>query len=173
METTDTLQFETIWTNFIVLVKGKLINAANKQTLSAAWANLILTDAAFSWKSEYDLNGKWLAGLKERDPEKGERINAILFTEMKFSDIKISKPLSRVYDFIIPAIGACAGLAISSHLEAMKWVQWASAVAPAALLYSAINTFRKNRADALKDKAITGYINQLDKYKQEILSILA
>ena len=173
METTDTIQFETHWTSFIAMVKGKLINAADKQPLSTALANLILTDAAFSWESVYDLNGKWLDGLKEREPEKGEKIDEILFTEMKFSEIKIVQPLPRWYNLVIPAIGAFAGLVISSHYEVAKWVQWTSTLVPAALLYSAVNTFRKNRSNTAKDKTVAGYISQLDKYKQDILSLLA
>ena len=173
MGTTDTSQFDILWTSFIALVKGKLINAADKQPLSTALANLILTDAAFSWKSVYDLNGKWLDGLKEREPEKGEKIEEILFKKMKFSEIKIGQQLPRGYNLIIPAIGAFVGLVISSHYEAAKWVQWTSTLVPAALLYSAVNTFRKNQSDTAKDKTVAGYISQLDKYKQEILFLLA
>ena len=173
MEMTDTVQFENHWSSFIALVKGKLMKAADKQTLSAALANLILTEAAYSWKSEYDLNGKWLAGLKEKDPEKGERIDEILFVDMKFSEIKIGQPLPRWYNIVIPAAGACAGLAISSHMDAAKWVQWTSTLLPAALLYSAVNTYRKNQGDSTKDKVVADYIGQLDKFKLGILSLLA
>lgn len=42
-------KFESLWSDFIALVKGKLLTTANKQTLSISLANLILTDAASSW----------------------------------------------------------------------------------------------------------------------------
>ena len=37
-------KFESLWSDFIALVKGKLLTTANKQTLSLSVANLILTD---------------------------------------------------------------------------------------------------------------------------------
>ena len=44
MNTTEKDRFESLWGDFIALVKGKLISTAVKQKLSAPLANLILSD---------------------------------------------------------------------------------------------------------------------------------
>jgi hypothetical protein len=173
MDTTEKEKFESLWTNFLVLVKGKLINAANKQTLSPSLASLILADAAGSWASEYELNGRWLKKLNETDPQKGTLVSEVLLNDMKFTAVETKGELPLYYNYAIPVAGGLAGWGVSMLCGAGKLVQAASAVLPALLLYPAVNTLRKNLNSANHEKAIADYVGQLEKYKNSVLSILS
>lgn len=173
MDNTDKERFESLWNDFVILVKGKLITTSNTQRLSTPLANLILSDAASSWGSEYELCGKWLSQFAEREPQKAELIRNITLNDMKFSDISERKEISNQYNIIVPAIGAIAGLGISYFMGAAKWVQAISVIAPAVLLYPAVKSFAKQKNDINKKNTIDELMGQLDKYKNSILSVLS
>ncbi|MGN0245837.1 MAG: hypothetical protein ACI4DK_07715 [Lachnospiraceae bacterium] len=173
MCTTEKEKFESLWADFIALVKGKLINTVAKQKLSTPLANLILSDAASSWNSEYEINGKWLSNLKNVNSKKAELVGEILLDDMRFTEIDTQGELPTYYNYVIPAVGACFGCAISMYLEYSKLVQAASTIIPAVLLYPAVTTFRKRMNETNKDKCIEDYIAQLDKYKNSVISVLS
>ena len=173
MNTTEKEKFESLRANFIALVKGKLINTVAKQKLSTPLANLILSDAASSWNSEYEINGKWLSNLKGVDAKKAELVGEILLNDMRFTEMDMKEELPTYYNYVIPTVGAFAGCAISMYLDCSKLVQAASTIIPAALLYPAVTTFRKRMNETNKDKCIEGFIAQLDKYKNSVISVLS
>lgn len=173
MNNTDKERFESLWNDFVVLVKGKLINTSNNQRLSTSLANLILRDAASIWDSEYEICGKWMSQLYECDPQKAKLIREIILNDMKFSEITEKKEMSNQYNIIIPTIGAIVGLGISYFAGAGKWIQTISTIAPAVLLYPAAKTFSKQQTDINRKKTIEELIGQLDKYKNSILSVLS
>ena len=165
MNTTEKDRFESLWSDFIALVKGKLISTAAKQKLSTPLANLILSDAASSWNSEYD--------MKKTNPKEAEMVREILLDDIHFEEMDVKGELPLYYNYVIPAVGACAGCAISMYLGYGKLIQAASTVIPAALLYPAVNTFRNRMKETNKDKCIEGYIAQLEKYKNSVMSVLS
>ena len=173
MNTTEKDKFESLWANFIALVKGKLISTAAKQKLSYPLAKLILTEAALSWSSDYELNGKWLDNLKKTSPEKAALVSDVLLNDMSFTEMETTGELSPYYNLIIPAIGAGAGYAVSAYLGWSRIYQAVSTIAPAVMLYPAVNMWRKTKNETSKERTIEGYIQQLDKYKNSIVSILS
>lgn len=173
MNTTEKEKFESLWANFIALIKGKLISTVAKQRLSTPLANLVLSDAVSSWNSEYEINGKWLSNLREVNPKKAELVGEILLNDMRFIEIDTKGELPTYYNYVIPAMGACAGCAISMYLGYGKLVQAASTIIPAVLLFPAVTTFRNRMNEVNKDKCIEDYIAQLEKYKKSIISILS
>jgi hypothetical protein len=173
MENTDKEKFESLWRDFVALVKGKLITTANKQMLSTPLANLILNDAKASWGSEYDINGKWLSKLTEVEPDKAALIRAVLLDDMTFTNVETNKPFPSYYNYIVPTAGAIAGLVVSACVGATKLIQGVSAIVPAVLLYPAVKAYGKQRDDMNRDKDIEAYIHQLEKYKNSIVSILS
>ena len=173
MNTTEKEKFESLWTDFIALVKGKLISTAAKQKLSTPLANLILSDAASSWNSVYEINGKWLSDFKEIDSKKAELVGDILLNDMRFAEMDIKGELPAYYNYVIPAAGACAGCAISMYMGYGKIVQAASTIIPAVLLYPAVIAFRIRMNEINIDKCIEGYIAQLEKYKNSVISVLS
>lgn len=173
MNTTEKEKFESLWTDFIALVKGKLISIVAKQKLSTPLANLILSDAASSWNSDYEISGKWLSSLKGIAPPKAELVGEVLLKDMHFEEMDIKGELPTYYNYVIPAVGACAGYAISMYLDYGKLVQAASTIIPAVLLYPAVTTFRNRMNESNIDKCIEGYIAQLEKYKNSVISVLS
>lgn len=173
MNTTEKEKFESLWTDFIALVKGKLISTAAKQKLSTPLANLILSDAASSWNSDYEINGRWLSGLKGVDSKKAELVGEILLNDMRFTGMNTKRELPNYYNYIIPTVGACTGCTISMYLDYGKLVQAASTIIPAVLLYPAVTAFRNRMNETNKDKCIEDYIAQLEKYKNSVISVLS
>ena len=173
MNTTEKEKFESLWADFIALVKGKLISTAAKQKLSTPLANLILSDAASSWNSEYEINGKWLSNFKGVDSKRAELVGEILMNDMHFVEMEAKGELPTYYNYVIPAVGAFAGCAISMYLGYGKLIQAASTIIPAVLLYPAVTTFRNRMNESNIDKCIDGYIAQLEKYKNSVISVLS
>lgn len=173
MDNTNKEKFESLWTDFITLVKGKLIDIANKQTLSTPLANLVLIDAAACWTSPYDISGRWLNKLREENPQQGELIYKILTQDMRLSDINSAPVLPRYCNYLIPILGAGIGYVVSSSLAASKVVQCISTLLPAALLYPAVNQFRDIQKSKNLQLTINAYIAQLDKYYHSIESVLS
>lgn len=92
---------------------------------------------------------------------------------MCFTEIDPKGELPNYYNYVIPAVGACAGCAISMYLGYGKLVQAVSTVIPAVLLYPAVTTFRNRMTETNKDKCIESYIAQLEKYKNSVISVLS
>ena len=173
MNHTEKEEFESLWADFIARVKGKLMNTAAKQKLSTSLANLILSDAASSWNSDYDISGKWLSNLRESAPKKAELVWDILLKDMHFDEMDIKGELPIYYNYVIPILGACAGYAVSVYLDYGKWGQVVSTIIPAVLLYPAVNTFRDKMNEVNKEKCIEDYLSQLEKYKNSVISVLS
>lgn len=173
MNITEKEKFESLWPDFIALVKGKLITMSAQQKLTTPLANLILAEVSASWGSEYEINGKWLSKLKETEAEKAELVRDILLNDIKFNDIDAKYELPDYYNYIIPAVGAGAGLAISMYFGGSKIIQAISTVVPAVLLYPAVKTYRRRMETVNAEKNIESYIQQLDKYKNSVISILS
>lgn len=173
MENTEREKFESLWEDFLTLVKGKLISTAQKQTLSTPLANLILTDAAGSWSDNYSVYGRWLQQLSADAPEKSSLIKEILVSDMKFSEIEKKNSLPSYCDYLIPGAGAVAGYVVSHCLSFGKIAQAATILVPAILLYPAVKMFRNNQEEIYKDKDINSYISQLEKFKNSVLSVLS
>lgn len=166
-------KFESLWSEFIALVKGKLLMTANKQTLSTSLANLILTDAASSWGSDYEINGRWVKELKMQDSQKAELILDVLLNDLKFSDVRIKDVLPDYCNYLIPTIGAFVGYAAGGYLDFSKLLQIVSTIAPAVLLYPAVKSYRNNQQLSNNESLVNQYIEQLTKYKNSIISILS
>lgn len=166
-------KFESLWNNFVSLVKSKLMQASRGRSLTQPLANLILSEAAHTWVSEYDLNGKWLYKYAEENEKKAALIKEILLTDMQFSEIKQKGTLPDYCNYIIPAIGAAAGYAIGEYFKFNNIWHIVSTVAPAVLLVPAVKTYRNNQQSANKANSINLYIEQLTKYRDSIISILS
>ena len=172
MDTTDKTAFENYWGNFVAQVKGKLMKAASSRTLSFPYANLILNDAAASWFSEYDVNGKWLLNYKKSNPDKAKLVYEIL-GDMRFGEDVPTREISPFYDYAIPTVGALCGWCISYFCGGVPVIRIISTLAPAAVLYPVARTWRRKMDETNRDKAIDKYIAQLDRYYHSVVSVLS
>lgn len=173
MNHTEKEKFESLWNDFLTLTKGKLMRTINKHSLSTPLANLILSETAGVWGVEYEVYGRWLKNLRENNSSKAKLISNILFNDMRFTEVKPRKEIPSYCKFIIPVIGAFAGYAITHHFEYSKLTQTISFITPAVLLYPIVQNFRKNQIEKNKEKLISQYLEQLEKFKNSILSILS
>lgn len=173
MANTDKEKFETLWSDFSTLVKGKLITTAQKQKLSTPLAKLILADAAGTWSDEYSMYGRWLLQLSQTEAAKAGLVKEVLLKDMNFTEIDEARVLADYYNYLVPSISACAGLAVSRILSLGLLADVALVVLPAVLSYPAVKRFRKSQEDAAIDKAVTSYMGQLEKYKNSVLAILS
>lgn len=173
MNNTNKDKFESLWIDFVTLVKGKLITTAKKQTLSTALANLILSEAAAAWSSDYEINGRWIMELEKEDMSKCELIKEVLTKDMKFSEIIIKKELPDYYNYLVPTIGAGVGYASSCLLDFGKIAQIVSVIAPAIMLYPAVKMFRQNQIENNIAQNVNSYLEQLVKYRDSVLAILS
>ena len=173
MNITEKEKFQSQWTDFIALFKGKLIEASNKQTLSVNIARLILSDAASSWFSEYEISGRWLQRYAQEEPQKAELIRSILENDMTLQEIDKKSELPMYCDIILPLATAGIGLAASYYLGYGKLVQACSTVIPGSLMYPAVKRFRNTQIKNNKQYAIDQYVSQLEKYYNSIISILS
>lgn len=173
MNNTDKERFESLWEDFLTLVKGKLISTSNNQSLSTPLANLILKEAVSSWNSDYEINGKWMSDFKSREPQKADLVCDILLNDMKFGEIEVTKELPHYYNYLVPTVGAIAGLGISYFSGASKIIQAVSTIVPAVLLYPAVKMYGKRKNETNKKTNIDAFMQQLEKYKNSILPILS
>ena len=173
MQNTDKERFESLWGDFCSLVKGKLLTTAQKQTISAPLANLILSEAASSWLSEYEINGRWLMKYRLKDEAKANLVQEVLTLDMKFAEVCLKSELPDYYNYLIPVIGAGLGYVTGNLLALGKVAQVVSVVAPAVLLYPAVKMYRRNQAMANVEINVNLYMNQLNKFKDSVISILS
>lgn len=173
MGNTEKEKFETLWSDFSTLVKGKLLTTAQKQTLSTPLAKLILSDATGSWDDEYTMYGRWLHQLSQTDSAKAELVKDVLLKDMSFTEVGQASVLPGYYNYLIPSVSACAGYALSRFLGLGLLADAALTILPAAISYPAVKQFRKSQAEAAIDKTVTTYMKQLEKYKNSVLSILS
>lgn len=171
MQNTRKEEFETLWKDFLTVMKGRLIKAAASQRLSVSLANLLLGDVLTSWESETDGKGRWLYAMIEADGERGILVRDTL-RDIRFAKVDAGKPFSPALDVIVPLGGAAAGLAVSWMLGCGRWVQAVSAAVPGILLMPAMKTLRKQKLETMRETAIRLYMEQLDKYHDSILPML-
>ena len=173
MQNTDKEKFKSLWSDFCSLVKEKLLSTAQKQSISAPLANLILSEAVSSWLSEYEINGRWLMKYKLKDEAKANLVQEVLTQDMKFAEVCLKSELPDYYNYIVPVIGAGLGYVTGNFFDLGKVAQVFSVLAPAVLLYPAVKMYRQNQAEANVEININLYMDQLNKFKDSVISILS
>ena len=171
LETTQ--RFEQLWEQFIATFKGSLITEARKQHVNLTLAKILLKDATEPWTADYGVNGVWLKHLKQDEPKKGELVEEILTHDLTLQDVKIAPPKpNNALKVAVPIGAGVAGLAVAKALS-LGTVATATAVAvPAALALPIVNSRMETAAAKRKQHIIDAYVQQLDKYKESIKSIL-
>ncbi len=173
METTHKDKFESLWKDFIALFKGKLIEVSKKQKLTTPLARLILTDAASTWFSDYEINGRWLKKLTQEDASRAKLVRDILEKDMTLQEVHKKGELPIICDLLLPLATAGVGFAVSYYLGADRLVQTLSALIPGALTYPGVRMLRKSQIENNKQVAIDQYVAQLEKYYNSILSVIS
>lgn len=167
-----TIKFQELWDDFVSSFKGNLITESSKQGLSFAIAKLSLSEAVSTWSSEYTINGRWLYKLIQEEPEKGKLVKEILTKDISLTEVKSESSNSDSLKYIIPVGAGAIGYGVA-HMAGLATLGTACVtLIPMAVAYPLTTTHLSNRKDKEKERIINGYVNQLNKYKEAVMSAL-
>lgn len=167
-----TVKFQELWNDFISSFKGSLITESNKQELSLGIVKIILSDAVSTWSSEYTINGRWLCKLIQDEPEKGKLVKEIITKDISLSEVKPEFSNPENLKYLIP-IGAGAIGYGAAYISGLATVGTAcSTIIPIAVAYPLTITHISNKKNKEKERIINSYVNQLNKYKEAVMSAL-
>lgn len=166
-------EFEKLWSKFTTRLQGVLINKSKAQKLTYSIADIVLSDAAVSWSLSYDECGRWMSGYIKENPAKGALIKKILTEDMRFTEVPEKKNIPVAAQIAVPIVTAALGGGISYLLHAKLAIIILSAVVPAVLSYPAVRSLNSSIEIKNKETLIKDYMQQLDKYKNSIVSILS
>lgn len=173
MSIEDKSSFEKNWTAFITRLKGQIISRSQKHEMGYQQLRLLLSDAALSWVSGEEACGRWLMTYSRSNPAKGESIRDILTKDMQFTELPPpKKAYNETLNYVIPVAGAAAGFGISSMFKATTLIKAISTIAPAAVLYPSAKSLGDNLNKNSKSLQLEEYIDQLEKYKLSVISVL-
>ena len=169
----ETEGFEKAWNSFISKVKGRLKTISEKGNFDYERIKLTINKLKLDWRSDEAIEGRWLSEYTEKHPDKGKEIEILLTESMRVQPAEKEKNISPLFTHAMPAAGAILGFS-SSHIRNENiFVQGASAVIPAAVLFAA----GKHVSNELKYKQTKNkmefYIHQLESYKKGVCQIIA
>lgn len=164
--------FDRLWDKFFVRLKGKIIKEAGKQELTYPLMKLILADTKSDWLSEYDEGGRWLRGYMMENPAKGRIVYEILADNMSFKEVQKKPDSLGITGVIAPLAGAALGFGISSLFGAGIVIKIVSTVVPGALIFGTTKAIEPKMKNKSLQALINGYLDQLEKYRYSVLSVL-
>lgn len=168
----DKENFERLWDKFYVALKGRIMKKAKNQELTYPLMKLILTDAKSDWETEYEECGRWLRKYMEENPAKG-RIVCDILTDMTFREVEKKPDSLGMAGLVAPLAGAALGFGISSLFGAGIVIKIVSAVVPAGLIFGTTKVIEPKMKDRSMQGLVEGYLSQLEKYKNSVLSVLS
>lgn len=164
------------WDEFVVEVRGALVNHAEKQRLTYSVASKILSDMLFEWRSDANVISKWLDDLKLSDYEKSVKVSDILFKSVSFENIDVEVNKTANYLPYAPFVISFVALGITWNLNLtfiLKLLVYPLALfLPPVLLSKFVKNIQEDFYIKAARNSIPAYINQLDKYKEAILAVL-
>ena len=163
--------FIRVWEEYLTKLKGQLLRQKD-DSLSFDSALSVLREVNASWRSEFDLLGRWLTDYSKFDEEKGKEVSSIIFDDMKFEEIKVTPDTKQKMLKYLPWAGAALGFGGSFLLKASQTIQAVSTILPLALLFPATKKIKSDFDMQQNRNLITEYLQQLDKYKNTIISII-
>ena len=172
MDNTDKERFEQYWNKFVTRLRGQMLNTMTKQKLTYPMMKLMLADEVEFWDSRQQEGGRWLDQYEAEHPEKGALIRSVLVNDISFKEEDNNASQGDSLKYVLPVGGAVTGFLISHFMGASTVVQAISTVVPAMAAYPvAVSITGSNKADADK-RMIQLYMNQLEKYRLSVESIL-
>ena len=169
---TLTTKFQELWQDFVSSFKGNLMAESRKQKISFAIAKMALSEAVSTWTSEYTINGRWLYKLMQDEPAKGELVKEIFIKDITLTEVKSTGTKSDSLKYLVPIGAGAVGYGIA-HLAKLATVGTAcSTFIPMAVAYPITTKYLSNQKEREEENIINTYVNQLNKYKESIISAL-
>lgn len=169
---TLTIKFNELWQDFVSSFKGNLITESRKQDISFAFAKLALSEAVSTWTSEYTINGRWLHKLMQDDSSKGNLVKEILTKDIALTEERFNGTKSDSLKYIVPVGAGAIGYGVAHALELATLGTACATLAPMAIAYPLTTKYLSNKKEKAQDNLINAYVDQLNKFKESILSAL-
>ena len=163
--------FEKNWEEFLTKLKGQMLRQKDNN-LTLDLLSSVLKEVLASWRSEYDILGRWLIDYTKQNEQKGKEISVVIFEDMKFEEVKIADNSNKKMLDILPWAAAAVGFGASYFLKASQVIQAVATILPPAVLIPLTNNVKNEYAIQKKRNQINDYLTQLDKYKNTIISII-
>lgn len=171
MERTRKEQFEVLWNDFVVTLRGRLINISKQRAVSISLANLNLSELLTSWNVVYESRGQWMDEFAKADESRARLVKEIL-QDIKFEPVDAGRPLGKSLNIIVPVVGATMGFVCAYVMGASKLTQMLSSAVPGVLLIPTMKTIVKQKEESVTQKTIALLMEQLNKYHDSIIPIL-
>lgn len=167
-----TTRFQELWEGFIDSFKGDLLTESRKQNISFPLAKLALGEAVSSWTSEYTINGRWLYNLLKSNPAKGELVKEIITKDISLTEVKDNSSKSDGLKYLAPLGVGALGYGVARWFEMETMGTLISTILPMFAAYPIATNYLSNQHAKAQDSLINAYVNQLNKYKESIWSVL-
>lgn len=171
MNQKDRDAFEQCWVTFRTKVEGRLLKRNRNGLLTELQYDQILRDSALDWGSDETLCGRWLRSYAEREPQKAEKIQAVL-QGIQFHPVPPRRGIPNAAEIIAPVAGLGTGLFISRQLHASLLTQAAAALLPAGLVYLSVHSARTQLQEKHDQEQLREHLEQLTMFHDQILDIL-
>ncbi len=168
----QTTKFQEYWDDFVLSFQGLLITESKKQELSFSLVKQALSEVIITWCSEYTINGKWLYNLMQDEPEKGKLVKEIITKDITLYEVKNENSYFKTIQYVVPVGSGIIGYSIASSLAASTIATVCATLLPMLVTYPICKGHYIIRQNKQKDIIIEGYIRQLNKYKESIMSVL-
>lgn len=167
-----TIKFQELWDDFVSSFKGKLLTESAGQGISFVAAKLSLSDAVLTWTSEYTINGRWLYNLIKEEPEKGKLVKEIITKDISITEVKSECSNSDKMKYMIPLGAGVVGYGVAYSIGLATIGTVCATLLPMIVAYPVTATHLSNRRAKEEEKIINDYVNQLNKYKEAVMSAL-
>ncbi len=165
-------EFELLWKDFIVLIKGNMMRKSGKQPIPYSVARLIVNEHKGDWGVSDNRFGRWLRDYLKDEPDKGKLVAEILEDDMCIKEITEKKDNLRIFGVAVPVVSGAVGLGVTTFFNLNKYIRTTSAIVPLVVGAVSMKSIIKNKKESHAKALIDAYISQLDKYKKSVLSIL-
>ena len=125
-----------------------------------------------SWTSEYSVNGKWLDDLTKENQAKGDLVKEILMQDMDLKEIAVQGGSFDFLKYVAPVGAGAVGYGISKLLHFTTWGTACATLAPLLIALPVTNGWLSHQKENATMTLIDGYVAQLSKYKEAIMSVL-
>lgn len=177
-------EFLSNWTKFIAKLKGRLLGMSKNDELAFQVISEILDNEREFWLSHYEEGGRWIERFSEQDAAMGDVIRNIMANDLQFNGSITPKSNIGMHRILRIAIGAVVGFLLI-RLSPDSWVlkskellkfrdliPYCSAGICGIVFYLLGQSFDVSLLDKCRYKLIDSYLNQLEKYRLSVESLL-
>ncbi|WP_066497132.1 hypothetical protein [Abyssisolibacter fermentans] len=162
--------FDKQWSKLESIIKAEMVKTSKtKDTIKLSKINVLIKQEVDKWNSDVQSEGVWLNSVAKQTPELGDEIKKVL-SRIKLRNIDLNDPSK--FPYIV--LGIVIGLVIF-FLTRIIFGGWFKILGLTAIGSFIVDSglakeWKKNK-NRFNRIAVLRYLDQLEKYKNELLSI--